>query len=269
MEMTKTTRTNGIEIVPELPAANTKITLGKHTGSSQKDKIIKKDLDPNLYKAKIQELTTELLRIEQAERERIASELHDHIGQDLLVIKLRLQVLRETLGKADTDGSVGELIEILDGVVQKTREMTTSLNLQVLSELGLKEAISAFIDKLQISSTIRFSCYFTDEPVTASAIAQALIYRCICELIINAVKHSEAANLSVTIDQTDEWVRAVVRDDGIGLAATGGLTDANRSKGCGLTGIQERVSGIGGDIEISSHPGVKTEAVIRIPRYID
>lgn len=269
MKMTASTPAHHRHIAAGVPVLNDDLNLGERTGSMIENKANKTNQEIEVYKAKIQALTRELLRTEEAERERIASELHDHIGQDLLFLKLRLQALFETPRNAEIDKSGQQLIEILDGAIRKTREMTTNLNLQVLSELGLEEAIGAFIDKIRMSSTIRFSFDVNHTPVEASPIAQALIYRGVCELIINAVKHSEAANLIVAIGQTNEWLRAVVRDDGIGFAATGGLASDKRGKGCGLTGIRERVSGIGGDMEICSYPGEMTEVIIRVPRYIE
>lgn len=221
------------------------------------------------YKTELRALTSKLLMGEEAERKRIAVELHDRIGQDLLVTKLKLQTLESVIQTGAKQETVGQLIGLVDEIVYKTRTMTTRLSSPILYELGLKDAVSAFVEKMKESSDIYFFCDFTHKPVSADSASLGLLYRCICELIVNAVKHARAESVVVAIDKTGDQVQATIRDDGLGFAQAGAFPEKAEGTGWGLAGVKRSLAGLCGQVEIFSNSDECTEVVVTATCSID
>lgn len=224
-----------------------------------------------LYKSQseVRLLKSQLLMSEEKERKRMASHIHDQIGQDLLVTKLKLQKLRSNSLTGSKFKTVGQIIGIMDGIVNKTREMTSEMGSPILYELGLKEAVSEFVKKMGTSSDICFYCDFNGQPAKANPDSLALMYRCTCELIVNSVKHSEAESVVVAIKKTDDRVSVTVRDDGVGFDMASKRQGSGKGTGNGLSGMKESLAEIGGNVEIFSNPGECTEVIIKAPFKID
>lgn len=221
------------------------------------------------YQCDIRALTSQLLLSKEEERKRIAAQLHDRIGQDLLVTKLSLQKLRKTSRSGQKVDTVSQLIGLVEGIVNKTRELTSELSSPILYELGLKAAVRAFVEKIGAGSGISFFWDFDRDPIVVKPESLALMYRCTCELIVNAVKHSAAESVVVAIEKTGDRVSATVRDDGVGFGVARQRPGGTAKTGCGLAGIKESLVDAGGNVEIFSNPGEYTEVTISAPSTID
>lgn len=196
----------------------------------------------------------QLIESQEAERKRIASELHDGLGQSLVIIKNRAML---GLGKGDDPKRVAkELGSISDSAAQaldEVREITNNLRPQLLDRLGLTKAISSMLKKVAGVIEIKSEIDPIDDIFSESE--EISIYRIIQESVNNIIKHSNASNAGVRIKRNKSKVSINIEDNGSGFDIEAAA--ANRA-GLGLVGLRERAQLLGGQIFIDSVPGKGT-----------
>ena len=211
----------------------------------------------------------QLIRSQESERKRIAAELHDSLGQQLLIVRHRAQLgqraaeaapelAREYPGIleqfASIEASAGDSIEEVRGIAQNLRPY-------LLDSLGLTKALEVMIEQVAATKRMRLvaqllpldDLFGKDDAIT--------LYRIVQESLNNAVKHSGATEARVEVDRTRQSVSVTVRDDGRGFLAD----SAARASGFGLAGMAERVRMLGGDLKVSSQPGQGTVVTVNVP----
>ena len=218
------------------------------------------------YQHELEDLAGKLLSAQEVERQRIASDLHDGIGQQLSVIRMSLEILLQTNDPAamirDCDG-LRQLIAHVGRTIEEVRRISMDLRPPMLDDLGVVSATEWFCTELQKVCTpitlIRRIC--ADETAIAQGIKTNL-FRILQEACNNACKHSTADQLVVVLETDAEHVRLVVSDDGTGFdpeAAQHGLC------GFGLSSMRERASLSGGHLAIHSAPGKGTRIEVIWP----
>jgi signal transduction histidine kinase len=193
----------------------------------------------------------------EAERKRLSSELHDGLGQSLIALKLQLECIEpENINyNAKILSNVNNL---LNDSIEELRNMSNDLLPNVLSELGLLEAIKQIIDYCSNNPNLNFN--IKNNIIDFSNLNEketVHIYRIIQEAIKNAITHSDATNIEIEINETVEYYQFFIRDDGKGFDYH------NKSAyGNGLYNINERASLINATIEINSTNDIGTEIKI-------
>jgi signal transduction histidine kinase/ligand-binding sensor domain-containing protein len=204
----------------------------------------------------------QLIESQENERKRIAAELHDSIGQSLLIIKNRAQF---ALMKSEGNGAANEQIEEITAsasqAITEVREIAYNLRPYHLDRIGLTKTIEAMIEKIAAASGIRFTASIANIDGLLSKEAEINLYRVVQEAINNIVKHSGADDASTEVSRKSDAIFIQIRDTGRGFALT---TAEAGPRGFGLISIAERVRMIGGDYNISSTPGQGTTIRIRI-----
>jgi signal transduction histidine kinase/ligand-binding sensor domain-containing protein len=212
-----------------------------------------------------QKFAEQLLTMQEAERKRIAGELHDGIGQSLLIIKN--QALLGIDGPVDPGATLEQLNGISDVASQAIRdlqEISHDLRPHLLDRLGLKRALEAMVARVAGSTHIRLSGDIGPCDRRFPEAEEIALYRIVQECLNNVVKHSGATEASVIVDVRREALLLVVRDDGRGMprvtreAAPGG-------GGFGLKGIAERTRMLGGTLAVDSADGEGTTITITVP----
>ena len=207
----------------------------------------------------------QLIESQENERKRIAGELHDSLGQNLLIIKNR--ALLGLTPDAPATVSIEQLNEISSTATQaieEVREIARNLRPYKLDRLGLTKALESIIEQAADSSEINFS--FLVDPVDGlfSKEAEINLYRVVQESINNILKHSQATDVHLRVAREAHSVGLEIKDNGVGFdteAVTG--EDAER-RGFGLAGIAERARIIGGKHSIRSSPGNGTTITLKI-----
>jgi two-component system sensor histidine kinase UhpB len=198
------------------------------------------------------------LGAQEAERRRIARELHDEIGQILTGLLLR----SETLARRAPEELRGDLEDLREGARQaaeEVRRIARRLRPEALDELGLQSALLALCTAVSNRAGLRIDRHLErDLPLTAEQ--ELVIYRVAQESITNVTRHAGAAHAELTLRKDDDGgVLLVVRDDGIGLPE-----DAER-RSSGLRGMRERALLVGADISIGRANGSGTEVRLHVP----
>ena len=212
------------------------------------------------------EFSRRLMESQEQERQRLAAELHDSVGQSLLVIKNRAVM---ALDHSESPGKVSEQItevsNIASQALREVRGMAQDLRPFQLDEMGLTKAILAMTRRLADSSSIQFHTDITELNGELPKDREIHFYRVIQELLTNIVKHSRATKANVTIRKAGPILRALVQDNGSGFDVSGSAGQPSTQTGFGLRGIRERVRTLGGRLQLDSRAGEGTSMVVEVP----
>lgn len=217
-----------------------------------------------------EQYTHQLLQSQDDERKRIAMELHDAVGQELLIIKNLSSLCIKSFDNHEKHETTSEYIKEISStsssVIESVRTLSKNLHPYQLENLGISESLEAVIQRLESTSEIQFN-YSIDKIEGLFTREQELhIYRILQELLNNIIKHSGASRADISLAKNDEEVAICVKDDGKGFAAIGKENHVPGSgKGFGLSGIYERVNILRGSISIDSMINEGTSIEIHIP----
>jgi signal transduction histidine kinase/ligand-binding sensor domain-containing protein len=203
-----------------------------------------------------EEFSRQLLESQERERQRIAAELHDGLGQELLIIK-NWAVLGLKNG-TDPKKQFDEISETASAAIDEVREIAYNLRPFHLDELGLTKAVESMLERFSKASEIDFTWEIDPIDGFFPHASEINFYRIVQECVNNIVKHSGATQASLKIKRSEEDLRLLIRDNGRGFdTASMALKRANQS-GFGLAGIAERARILGGKLSINSDAGEGT-----------
>ena len=237
--------------------------------------IIFLSVGPIIYYRRVKQLKTErqkreefskrLIQSQEEERKRIASELHDSIGQNLLIIKNYASI-----GKKSEDYEAGkkqfdEISNNAASAIDEVRRIAYNLHPYHLERLGLTNAILSIIDNAELSSQINFDIKSDNVDNILIKETEINLFRIIQECINNIIKHSRAEKAEITIAKKEFEIVIDIRDNGIGFSQSGEVSAADYAKGFGLENLKKRINLIKGDFKINSEPGKGTRIFIKVP----
>ncbi len=205
-----------------------------------------------------------LIESQEADRKRTAKELHDGLGQNLILIKNRaeygLQRLEPALPVAD---QLRQISEAAGAALNDLRATSLALHPYELDRLGLTQAIEAMVQRAGEPSSTKFLTDLDDLEGLLPPETQIQLYRILQEGVNNVLKHARAAGAILELKREPGRVRATLLDDGRGFDLEG-LSVPGRT-GWGLQGIAERATLIGGKLQLQSAPGRGTRLDVTIP----
>lgn len=214
--------------------------------------------------AELARASASLLRAAEAERGRIARELHDETGQVLTAIKLELAEVERTLADAGrpTD-AVARVADLAGRALESIRATARGLRPAVLDDLGFLPAMRALAEDFAGRTGVAVDLRDGPLPRPPAPEVEVAAYRVLQEALTNVARHAGATRVEVRIAATDGELELAVQDDGRGFtAATGERAGAGRA---GLAGMRERVVGAGGRLAITSEPGRGVRLEARLP----
>ncbi len=230
---------------------------------------VREDLYERLQEshAGLRTLSRRLMEVQEKERRHLASELHDEIGQALTAAKINLQHLMDRPASPEVGAHLENSVNILDRTLQQVRNLSLDLRPSLLDDLGLAPTLKWMVDRHAQASgiTITFSSYSDMENVRCPVDVELACYRTAQEALTNAIRHAKATMIVIALHCSDSELRLTIRDDGVGFDLNGTLTRAREGKSAGLLGILERVSLLGGQVDIQSRHGHGTQIHARFP----
>jgi two-component system, NarL family, sensor histidine kinase UhpB len=197
------------------------------------------------------------LAAQEAERARIARELHDEVGQTLTAIALRAERAAGAPGGASQTAALTEIASTVLGSLEDIHRIGRELRPEALDDLGLVNALIAMCSRIDGHSGLHVRRELAWHLPPLSAEVELVIYRVAQEALTNTLRHAEATTVTLGLAAADEAVVLRIRDDGLGLP--GGITER------GLTGMRERAMLIGAELEVGPAGGGGTEVVLRVP----
>lgn len=192
-----------------------------------------------------QHFAMKLMQSQENERNRIALELHDSIGQKLLLIKNRLLTNIRKEPEQSKSESLKKISDLTGETIQEIRDISWDLRPQHLDQLGLTTAIETLVEKVRESSGIKFNLKIDNIDDLIPRENEINLFRIIQESINNIVKHSQATEAFISIKRNNNMFRLEIKDNGIGM------NRKVKTEGLGLTGMHERAGILGAELNIN------------------
>ena len=212
----------------------------------------------------IHNLAAQLSVAEDAERKRLAQDIHDTLGQNLTALKLSLQAAAARHGGTETglEPFQGSL-RILDSLIDQTRSLTFDLYPAMLEDLGLAPTLRRHAEQFCNHTNIRASITEVGAPQALPSYIATSMFRATKELMNNAAKHGPAKEILISLRWRSNGLRIVVDDDGKGFDTHAALQPQSR-RGLGLAWISERLNSLGGQFLVESAPNTGSRVILDI-----
>ncbi|MDQ5847303.1 MAG: sensor histidine kinase, partial [Acidobacteriota bacterium] len=206
------------------------------------------------------------IEAQEAERQSIARELHDQIGQVLTAIQINLQTVWKACETLESRSLIDEGIGMVDQALEQVRDLSFELRPSLLDDLGLPAALRWYADRyakragIRVSTNITFAEFHPRLPREL----ETACFRIMQEALTNVARHAQAKNVLINLGTLNDRISLSIKDDGIGFDRHSRNT-ATSSHPLGLRGMQERALALGGKLEINSVPSQGTEICAQFP----
>ena len=213
------------------------------------------------------ELYSRLLNARESERQRLSRELHDQTGQNLVAALLEIKRTEASGGEQQRESFV-RLRALIDRIGQDVHRVALELRPPSISEIGLVGALSNLVKDWNEQNGTQADLYYEVENLENLADElRVTIYRVVQEALTNVAKHAgKATQVTITLSHVGSILRLVIEDDGQGFDTEGnGSASEGQVNGLGLVGMRERLSSVGGEMEIESVAGKGTTIFVRLP----
>jgi PAS domain S-box-containing protein len=213
------------------------------------------------------EIMHRLVEAQEGERHRIARDLHDHLGQQLTALRLKLESIK---AKCEDESELCALVD-------ETRTYAARIDVDInylawelrpteLDHLGLQDALGSFVREW--SQTYGITAEFhasTNNNGRLHSELETNLYRIVQEALNNILKHAEATSVNVILEQRAQRIVLIIEDNGNGFESDIARDSGKKGKGLGLIGMRERTALLGGTLEIESRPGEGTTLYAKVP----
>lgn len=205
---------------------------------------------------------------QEDEQRRIARELHDQVGQTVTGLSLGLKRLETTLEQQQLDQArrhVRWLQDLATEIGRDIHRASSELRPTALDDLGLQQALVAHASEWSARYGVAVDVQRVGPDRRLPAEVETVLYRVAQEALTNVLKHAAAGNVSIVLERGQDGLRLIVEDDGSGFDAEEVTARVNGQQPLGLSGMRERLSLIGGQLNIESQPGQGTALFIHVP----
>jgi PAS domain S-box-containing protein len=215
----------------------------------------------------LRNLSSRIIEAQESERRRVSQDLHDGINQVLSSIRFRLKSTEEKSSSRRNPlvKDISEARVLLEEAISEIRRISQNLRPSILDDLGLVAAVHGVCDEFTERSKIRVN-------VDCSGIAERLpdnielvLFRTIQEALNNIEKHSRATRVDLLLAKKDTHVEALIRDNGKGFDYAAITRKPRKDRGLGLDGMKERVTYLGGSVDVTSKAHQGTEILVQVP----
>jgi PAS domain S-box-containing protein len=214
----------------------------------------------------LQTFSRRLIEAQEAERQHIARELHDEIGQVLTAVRINLQSLRSPGQANSVSLALDDSLAIVDEALECVRELSLNLRPSVLDNLGLASALRWYVDRYARRSGIVADLRNDIEDGQRLQMElETACFRIVQEALTNVVRHAAATRVSVDLKRSNGNLELKIKDNGVGFDSDWLLKSAGSSSALGLRGMQERTVALNGRLEIDSKPKSGTEIRVSFP----
>lgn len=212
-----------------------------------------------------EEFSRRLLASQEQERQRIAAELHDSLGQSLLIIKNRVALAQSDIDEKETvEEQLDELSHSATSAIEECREIAYNLRPYQISRFGLSKTLYGIFMRINEVTKIYATAEIDDIDNLLTDEGQINLYRVVQESVNNIIKHSHATEASLFIKREGDEITLLIQDNGHGFVQNGNNTNETKRGGFGLIGMAERVKMLHGDCKIDSVAGQGTNIRVKL-----
>jgi PAS domain S-box-containing protein len=218
------------------------------------------------YQARLKSLAAELRTTEERQRRRIASDLHDGIGQSLALAQVKLAELSKLPQNEAHRKILGEALELIQQAIAGSRSLAYDLSPPILYDLGLEPALDWLAEKLSREYPLKVQFHHDGPRCSLDADMRATLFRSVWELLNNVYKHAKTDCAWVTLTCSTDELQIRVEDHGVGMISSE-ISGGSGIAGLGVFSIRERMESLGGAMKVDSKPGKGTTVTLRVPRH--
>jgi signal transduction histidine kinase len=204
------------------------------------------DRDADLRQERLRSLASEIVIAEERLRQSLAAELHNGLGQDIALAKMKLAALRSSVS-AELHDPLARIEHLVEQADRALRSITFQLSPPSLHDLGLVPALEWLAEDIGDRNHVEVTVADEGTPSVEDQRMRVVLFRAVRELLVNAAAHSGARTIRVTLRFDETVLHIVVQDDGSGFDAT-----RIDSDGYGLFGVREQMRHVGGDLRVDS-----------------
>jgi signal transduction histidine kinase len=217
------------------------------------------------HRAQLRGLAARLEAAREAERARIAREIHDELGQALTALKIDVLWLKKRVPESpELAHKLHDMTAIIDSTTQSIQRVAAELRPSVLDELGLRAAIEWETREFAARTGIECRVELPEGQPALDASRATAVFRIFQEALTNVARHAAATHVIVRLGMTPKALELTVQDNGRGIRE-GALHD---SRSLGLLGMRERAGNFNGNVTIAGNPGAGTTLTLTMPRSV-
>ena len=221
--------------------------------------------DIRAYQEQLRTMAAEISLVEERERSRLATDLHDHIGQVLALAQIKLGELKKWASAADLGETLDEIRHLVEQAIKTSRDLTFELSPPILYDLGFEAAVEWFGDYLKDRHGLQVTVKPDDHYKPMGIETLVLLFQIVRELMLNVAKHARARRVEVAIRRDRDLLLIDVADDGVGFDRRWLADGQSKPRSFGLFSVRERIECIGGNLIIDSRPGRGSRISLRVP----
>ena len=203
-----------------------------------------------------------VINTEESERKRFAKDLHDGLGPLLSSVKMSFSAVTVSPEKKDQRAILESAKQAINEAISSLKEISNNLSPHILDNFGLASAIRSFTNKIDQTGKIKIEFRSNIHEKRYPGNTEVILYRAICELINNTLKHSKAKKILISLDEEDGKLKVLYQDDGKGFDYNQVLL--NETGGMGLPNIRSRINSINGNFAVDSLPGEGVVVTIEV-----
>lgn len=209
-----------------------------------------------------------IIQTEERERKRFAKDLHDGLGPLLSSVKMSVSSLAHMKQNLASREIVENTEMVIDEAIKSLKEISDNLSPHVLNNFGLVRALTNFTNKINITKAIRIRLESDLKDERFDSNVEVVLYRVICELINNTIKHAHAKKIDITMNKEGQYISIVYKDDGKGFDVNSVL-EQPATGGMGFSNIYSRINSLKGEINIESEQKRGTLVTIKVLMHED
>ena len=204
-----------------------------------------------------------IIQTEEKERKRFAKDLHDGLGPLLSTVKMSVS----SLAQLEHDSSTIEIVKntelVINEAIKSLKEISNNLSPHVLDNFGLLRAITNFSNKINATKAVKININSNLKDERFDNNMEVVLYRVLCELINNTIKHANAKIISINLNKEENYITIVYKDDGRGFDVKR-MTGLPSGAGMGISNVFSRISSLKGEISVESEKNKGTLAYIKV-----
>jgi len=209
---------------------------------------------------RLHQLSSQLITVQENERQRISREIHDGIGQSLSAIKFRIEgILQQKGKKSEKEKSLKDLVPLIRGCIDESRRVQMDLRPSMIDDLGILPTINWFCREFQqIYASIHIEKHLPLQEQDVPDPLKIVLFRMLQEAMNNIAKHSKADRVEVHLKKADGFIEMMIQDNGAGFDPHAVFSRSSPDRGMGLASMRERAELSGGTFTIDAVQGKGT-----------
>jgi signal transduction histidine kinase len=230
--------------------------------------ILIREIFYSLKRAEIDRLRTErkvlnaIINTEENEKRRFAKDLHDGLGPILSTVKMSLSSLNDRINDPSGSEILSNANYLVNEAINAIKDISNNMSPHILSNFGLASAVSTFVSKINQTNLVEIGFKTNMEKTRIENDKEVVLYRAVCELINNSIRHSGASRIGIELNKHEKIVTLQFYDNGRGFDMS--VLNSDDNKGMGLSNIETRVKTVEGVFILESTPGKGTNALLKV-----